>query len=382
MDEKQINQTFCKIAWAGMTSTMINTFRPCCRFPLDDKNQYPTTQQVLENKEDAFNNIFLTQLRQDMLNNVKRSECSKCYVEEISGIKSLRQKSNELLQTTASNVFFDKLEFLEISLDNLCNLECRMCSSKFSTKLRTRDHVLTRSGLHGFQVSSIQYKTLEIMDSLDLNNLKMVKLLGGEPLISPSLLKFLFKIPKPHNVELLIITNGTTIPSKDVIDKLREFKQVNFDFSVDGIYEYNDYQRVGSNFESIISNIKQLSNVFQGNHSIHSVYSTLNIFGLDKSTDWFRDNLNLRTSIDIVNNNILSPFHSPEWFVNKILSSIKETNPHKIYVENLFRQKHSFNDEKWNQLLRFVKITDNLYDTDISIINPSLSAQIENQDVN
>lgn len=382
MDEKQINQTLCKMAWSGITSTMVDTFRPCCRFPLDDNHQYATTQQVLEKRENAFNNNFLIQLRKDMLNGTKRTECNKCYVEETSGIKSLRQKSNELLHTSTSDIFFDKLEFLEVNLDNLCNLECRMCNSKFSTKLRTRDNILTKNGLHGFEVYNLKYKTLEIMNSLDLTNLKMVKLLGGEPLISPSLLKFLSQIPNPEKVTLLIITNATNVPSKDIIDKLLEFKQINFDFSVDGIYQYNDYQRVGSKFESIIQNIKKLSNLFQGEHSIHSVYSTLNIFGLDKSTDWFRDNLNLRISIDIVNNNILSPFHSPNWFVKEVLSSIKETNPHKVYVENLFKQKHSFDNEKWKQLLEFVKITDNLYSTDITTINPLLFGQIQNQDVN
>jgi hypothetical protein len=82
------NNTICKFAWAGATSTMVNTFRPCCRFPFDENNQYPTTDQVILYGKQAFNNNFLTNLRKDMLEGIPRNECKKCYVEEKSNMKA------------------------------------------------------------------------------------------------------------------------------------------------------------------------------------------------------------------------------------------------------------------------------------------------------
>lgn len=374
------NRSLCKFAWSAVTSTMIDTFRPCCRFPLDQDNQYPTTDDILSKGQSAFNNKFLTTLRQDMLEGKLRSECSKCYVEEQSNVVSMRQKGNLQFTSLAIGTDFEKLEFLEISLDNLCNLECRMCSSRFSTKLNSRDKLLDQKGLVGYKSNTVKFKTLELMNVLDLQNLKMIKLLGGEPLISPNLIAFLDRIPNPKNVEILIITNSTTIPSQSILDKLKTFKSVKFDFSIDGIYQYNDYQRVGSNFETLVSNSLYLANYFPNQHSVHSVFSSLNIFGLDQSVSWFEKHLPFTLSIDIVSNNILSPFHSPDWYKNLILEKINDSNTFKPYVKNLFDSKHCYDPKKWNEFLHFCKITDNIYNTDITKINPFLAKAI--QDVN
>ncbi len=374
------NKSLCKFAWSAVTSTMIDTFRPCCRFPLDQDNQYPTTDDILSKGQSAFNNDFLKTLRQDMLEGKPRAECSKCYIEEQSNVVSMRQKGNFQFTSSAVGTNFEKLEFLEISLDNLCNLECRMCNSRFSTKLNKRDELLNQEGLVGYKSNNVKYKTLELMDVLDLQDLKMIKLLGGEPLISPSLAIFLEKIPNPENVEILIITNATTIPPKLTLDKLKTFKSVRFDFSIDGIYQYNDYQRVGSNFETLVSNSLYLANYFPNQHSVHSVFSSLNILGLDQSVSWFEKHLPFTLSIDIVSNNILSPFHSPDWYKDLILKKINDTNTFKKYVENLFDSKHCYDSKKWNDFLTFCKITDNIYNTDITKINPFLAKAI--QDVN
>lgn len=374
------NKTLCKFAWAGATSTMINTFRPCCRFPLDDNNQYPTTDNILVQGESAFNNNFLTKLRQDMLAGTPRVECTKCYVEENSNLISMRQKGLNHFSAKAIDKNFERLEFLEISLDNLCNLECRMCNSQFSTKLKNRDMVLARNGLTQYQPKTVQYKTLEIMDSLDLNDLKLIKLLGGEPLISPNLILFLNKIPYPENVDLLIITNATTIPSSFILEKLKMFKSVKFDFSIDGIFQFNDYQRVGGNFEKTISNALQLSQHFPNLHSVHSVFTSINIIGLDASVNWLEKHLPFSISIDVVSNNITSPFFAPDWYKEIILERIPLSNPFHLFVKNLFTEKHRYDEEKWHQFLKFCKITDNMYATDISKINPYIAKAI--QDVN
>ncbi len=381
VDIYRMKETVCKFAWSSVTSTMVNTFRPCCRFPFDDKNQYPTTDQVLLKGQQALNNAFMTDLRKDMLDGVKRSECSKCYVEEESGIKSMRQKGNEALSSECKSVEFENLEFLEISLDNLCNLECRMCESTFSTKLQQRDKFLQNNGFY-IQPINVRYKTLEMMDKFDLTHLKAIKMLGGEPLISPNLLKFLDKIPYPHLVDLFIVTNATTIPNETVLEKFNQFKSVKFTFSIDGIYQFNDYQRVGSSFESSIGNSLFLSQMYQNNHSIHSVYSSLNIFGLNDSVEWFEKYMTLGLSIDIVSCNFLSPYNSPTWYAEAILDHISPTNSFKNYVSNLFDQYHNYQPEEWNKFLKFVKLTDDMYNTDIGKINPLLKNELDKLTVN
>lgn len=355
---------------------MINTFRPCCRFPLNESNLYPTTDDVIRLGKKAFNNSFMIQLRQDMLDGTPRTECQKCYVEEKSGILSMRQKGNTAFESQQINLEFEHLEFLEISLDNLCNLECRMCESTFSTKLFARDKILYDRGFLEYKPINLNYKTLEVMNSLDLTRLKLVKMLGGEPLLSPTLPKFLDKIPRADKIDLFIVTNATTVPNQVVLDKLARFKSVKFTFSLDGIYKFNDYQRVGSNFEKSFENARVLAKIFPQSHSIHSVYSSLNFLGFDQSTLWFDQNTEFEKSIDIVANNILSPYHAPDWFRDAVLDSIGNYNPYKKYIENLFNEYHSYDKEKWNRLLEFIKTTDQLYKTNIADINPLLAKEI------
>lgn len=374
-----MNNTICKFPWSSVTSTMVNTFRPCCRFPFDENNKYPTTEQVLTQGQKAFNNPFMIQLRKDMLDGVSRAECQKCYVEERSGIVSMRQKGNAALHTNFTNLEFEHLEFLEVSLDNLCNLECKMCESTFSTRLYSRDKLLQEQNIQGFNPVKLQYKTLELMDSLDLGHLRMIKMLGGEPLISPNLLKFLEKIPTPNNVDLFIVTNATTIPDSIVLEKFKQFKSVRFMFSIDGIYKFNDYQRVGSNFETTISNASTLGNLFSQNHNIHSTYSVLNIVGVEESTNWFNKNISFEKSIDIVANNILSPYYAPNKYIEQVLDSISKTNPYKSYIENSFNQHHAYDETKWLELLKFVKITDNLYGTKILDVNPFIANEVSSK---
>ena len=376
------NNTICKFAWAGATSTMVNTFRPCCRFPFDENNQYPTTDQVILYGKQAFNNNFLTNLRKDMLEGIERRECEKCYIEERSGAISMRQKGNQEFTANTDTLEFDKLEFLEISIDNLCNLECRMCNSRFSTKLTARDQLLNEYGLDEFSPYKVNYKTIKVMEALDLSDLKMIKLLGGEPLISPNLLQFLDRIPFPQNVDLLIITNATVIPPPNIIERLKEFKSVRFDFSIDGIFEYNNYQRVGSDFDNCHNNAISLSKIFPNEHTIHSVYSSLNIFGLEDSTAWFLKNSPFKNSIDIVSNNILSPFISPKWYADAILESISRSNPNKDYVHHLFENFHDYQESKWHRFLKFVRLTDKLYNTNIQTINPMLKKELDKFEVN
>ncbi len=376
------SNTICKFAWSGVTSTMVNTFRPCCRFPFDENNQYPTTDQVILYGKQAFNNNFLTDLRKDMLEGNKRRECEKCYIEEQSGIVSMRQKGNQSFISTTDTLEFDKLEFLEINIDNLCNLECRMCNSRFSTKLTVRDQLLNDHGLDEFLPSKVNYKTIEVMAALDLSDLKMIKLLGGEPLISPNLTQFLDRIPFPQNVDLLIITNATVIPSSKIIEQFKKFKSVRFDFSIDGIFEYNNYQRVGSDFDNCHSNANKLAEIFPNDHTVHSVYSSLNIFGLEKSTVWFLENSPFKNSIDVVSNNILSPFISPKWYADAILESISPSNPNKDYIHHLFENFHNYQESKWHKFLKFVSVTDNWYNTNIETINPMLKKELDKFKVN
>ena len=100
----------------------------------------------------------------------------------------MRQYNNEYfsnIRIEDCNENFSQVQYIEMSIDNICNLQCQMCNSKFSSKLINRDKLL----------GNTVYKKLEPsfrkFDSVDLSKLEKVKILGGEPFITPNFSKFI-----------------------------------------------------------------------------------------------------------------------------------------------------------------------------------------------
>ena len=106
-----------------------------------------------------------------------------------------------------------------------------MCSSSFSSKLLKRDLWLEKNhkDLEGFNADKIaksRYETLKNLN-IDWSELRFIKLLGGEPFLSPNFLDFLYFLDMRTDIskiQLEIITNCTTKMSEEVREILNEFK--------------------------------------------------------------------------------------------------------------------------------------------------------------
>ena len=91
----------------------------------------------------------------------------------------------------------------------------------FSSKLQLRDKFL------GYEVHKKLEPNFKKFDNTDLSKLVYVKLLGGEPFMTPNFIKFidyLLERVDPTKVSIEIATNGTVVPSKEVIEKFFFFR--------------------------------------------------------------------------------------------------------------------------------------------------------------
>ena len=59
-------------------------------------------------------------------------------------------------------------------------------------------------------------------------------------------------------------------------------------------------------------------------------------------------------SVDIVSNNITSPFHAPDWYKDLILEKIPTSNQYHSYVNNLFKERHKFDEVISTLMLSYV----------------------------
>ena len=260
---------------------------PCCRFRLGNDSRF--NKYKFENPQQAISrNGYLETIRQQMLTGERLHECQKCWREERDKGWSMRhimlkRMSLDEVETAKS---FD-LRYLEVFFTNLCNLSCRMCSIVDSSQWANLynnaflpagikdtsvvpDEFIDRSGKAKTQPIRFNSKLLE---GIDLSNLVEVKILGGEPMMSPDHLMFLDSLMSqskdPSKIKLVYHTNGTKRPPEKVVEYWKQMDKIEIVFSIDGYNTVNNYQRVGSDWQTIQDNIKWYASLDINFHMLH-----------------------------------------------------------------------------------------------------------------
>lgn len=371
------SNTFCILPWTHVCVSTAGHVIPCCRYQAPKPN---VSLDMLNDKGiQVLNTEDYKQIRTKMLKGEKIDQCKKCYFEEENNIYSYRNYSNDIFSKQdqiIDTVNFKQIRYIEISLDNICNLQCRMCSSRFSSKLNPRDQKLTQYdwNKHFYKV----YKKLEVdysfLDKEDLSELKEIKLLGGEPFMSPNLLKFLDFIihrSNPQNITLFIASNGTHIPNQDILEKFKYFKTIKIIVSLDSFSKANDYQRYGSSYLEIWNNIKTyielIPNLELGTHSVISLY---NANKLDVTINHLESN-NVYHRLDFVRNQEMSLEGAPEDYRLWLLEQNKGSQRAQDYIKNII-SKCETNEKMWEMFLKNTKILDQYYNISLKDYNEEL----------
>jgi organic radical activating enzyme len=338
------------------------TLKPCCRFLSDNPSrEFNTRITDLDTGIDPLNSEYFIELRTKMLQDERAPGCQKCYSQEERGNTSTRMKFNSRFSTIrkeSCSTNFDSIQYIEMSIDNLCNLECRMCDSKFSTKLINRDKHL------GNRVYKKLEPVYQVFDNLDITKLIYVKVLGGEPFISPNFINFLNYLDSNvnlSNIELEISTNGTTIPSNSVLDKLRSFNRINLNVSLDAYSKANDYQRQGSSYLEIYQNANKFQALLDNlSLSFHITVSLLTANTLSETINFLQSSNNT-FSIDFVRDpGHLSLYNAPLEFLNWI----KYQNTNNEYALEIIEKtisESSYDEKLWLEFLSFNTKLDKYY---------------------
>ena len=216
----------CSAFWKHTNIRPGNRIYPCCRFksPVgmfdgDLENVlYSDTYKMLRNRAAADEFI---------------PGCDKCAYEESIGHKSLRQEFNEKYDRETVG-----LEYLEIGMDNLCNLVCDGCNSEFSTSWIAKEETLYGKAYN-------KHLTVDEIKTVPAS-VKKILFLGGEPLITDKHLQLLKLHPTPEECTVTYNTNASYLPTDELMYEWSAFKEVNFIISIDGIGNVNETVRGGS----------------------------------------------------------------------------------------------------------------------------------------
>jgi sulfatase maturation enzyme AslB (radical SAM superfamily) len=248
--------------------------------------------------------------------------CKPCFDLEDQGVESLRQRHTAgVIPEARVNLYPDALDALEddysmpfefptmeIKLNNLCNLKCRMCNPLDSTSWKdwnqvtefykkennylipTVDALVDKPGQYigPFDNSDNWWTSFEKL----LPFFRRVEFAGGEPLMDPYHYKILDKLAEyGENIELKYATNGTTLGIKGgrtIHDYWPKFKSIAVNVSIDGVYDTYEYIRGNGKFSTIEANIK----IFKSFPNVSRVVGAFtvqanNIMQIDKVIDHF-----------------------------------------------------------------------------------------------
>lgn len=271
--------TICNLLWSHATVDVTGEVRPCCRFKeLDYKLPHLSSGFKTAWTSDTFNDI-----RARMISGEKLPNCSKCWDQERATGKSLRTLYNERYPDAIED---HKVKFLEIGFSTHCNLACRICSEQFSSKWFTIKNP-SQSVALGYDLDLSWF-------DIDLSEINEIKIVGGEPMMARQHDDFLALLLKTtshiKDVKLTYYTNGTVLPSQKVIDYWKTVGEVVLNISIDGLGTDNDYQRPGSEWHVLDSNVEYYHALDLPNLKIysHSVITVLNLWKFHDFYDWHR----------------------------------------------------------------------------------------------
>jgi len=376
--------------------------------------------------EEAMNSETHKSHRLELSKNIKPERCRNCYDSEDStrGVKgffgtgnnrgvSKRQRVlwqtspkvpqytrfNEAHLVTGKDGSIDtsvtKVVNLDLRFGNLCNQKCIMCSPQHSNQWYD-DWAALSEGPEEYNRGSGRYKKGKYKEYplyTDANgklkmegvpnwwesdkwwntfeeiapNLRHIYFTGGEPLVVPAMQKtldILINNGYAKNIELRYDTNLSVINNK-VIDKWKNFKNVNLCVSIDDVEERYELIRFPGNFERVKSNLIQVQ---QNGIPIHyistcvgtaSPYSVIRVCALGKE-------LGIPCNFRFLEGpNWLDMRHLPKSAKLEIIETLKENFGYELYdkwataeIKLLEKYLDEVNYDHLNEFVRAMDILD------------------------
>jgi molybdenum cofactor biosynthesis enzyme MoaA len=307
--------------FTGLATREDGAIQVCCR-------SHPVGFIQNDSLENIWNNDTMCRIRKQVLNHEQPSECAPCFNLEAQGVESLRQRHiTGTIPEARINLYPNALDALredysmpfeiatmEIKLNNLCNLKCRMCHPMDSTSWNDWTEVEEfYAKENNFMVKSIKDLNLvnkPYLDKFDdssnwwnsfeklLPYFRRVEFAGGEPLMDPQHYRILDMLkPYGHQIELKYATNGTTLgisKGRTIYEYWPHFKSIAVNISLDGIGPVYEYIRGNSNWSQVVENIKEIQKIPNVTRIVGAVaVQVSNVLILDKMIEYFLDDLGI-----------------------------------------------------------------------------------------
>jgi len=226
---------YCKALYNHLYVDVQGFYAPCCFYKERQKYHYSNLSW-----KEFYDSAYMQNIRKNMEDGWDAG-CNHCEQLELQNLTSYRNVVDVYCKSDKP-----KIEYIELSCNNSCNIRCRMCKADSSSKWADTLNI---------QVIKIENFS-KFLEDIDTQNLKVIKYLGGEPFITPEI-KILFEWMQtlPNKIKFYCNTNLTLFPNK-YVDILKTFDKNIVGYSIDGIGSVNNYIRQDSNWNNVLKNLQ------------------------------------------------------------------------------------------------------------------------------
>jgi sulfatase maturation enzyme AslB (radical SAM superfamily) len=161
-----------------------------------------------------------------------------------------------------------KLELLDLSLGNQCNLKCRTCIPEDSSLWVKEHYDCNYTGSDTYQEYQKKVIFLESEDSnfikgikQSLSDVKLIKFFGGEPFLIKrtwDIIREAVAIDRAKFIELYFNTNGTIWNTHNT-QLFDHFEKVCIALSIDGVSNRFEYMRHPAQWAEVLNNIEHMT---------------------------------------------------------------------------------------------------------------------------
>ena len=238
------------------------------------------------NLNSLHNSDHMIALRNALSNDQRVNECKWCWDEEDAGIKSYREIMNEIvskqkIKIDYTNPIAESPVYLDLKLNNVCNLKCRMCGPVASSMIQKEWELIDSTYKGDSYWKEYKIVNTENQESFIewLPNVFRITITGGDPFVGKEnrdLVKLISDSGYASKIKLDFNTNGMFMP-KSLLNILSKFREVEISFSIDDVGERLTYQRHGADLKTIIDNWNAIpdNSVFK-----KSIVSTINSYNI------------------------------------------------------------------------------------------------------
>ena len=314
------SNTFCMHPFTGLATREDGGIQICCR-------SHPIGFITDNTLEEIWNNDNMKRVRHQVLNNERPPECEPCFSLEDQGVESLRQRHitgvipearinlypNAMKQLRDDMTMPFEFPTMEIKLNNLCNLKCRMCHPVDSTSwndwnvvepfykkenniivgLVDKHNLKNKPHLDKFEDNPNWWDSFEKV----IPYFRRAEFAGGEPLMDPQHYKILDMLkPYGKDIEIKYATNLSMLGkgSRNIYDYWPYFKSVALNVSIDGMKDSYEYIRGNADWDILIKNVKEVQKIPNISRIVGAVaVQVSNILVLDQMIEYFLDDLGI-----------------------------------------------------------------------------------------